>query len=51
MSVVKFLYFAVMGHRWGSDAIGGFSEDQVVAAAEEVRTADDEEIREALRQV
>jgi len=50
MSAVKFLYFAVMGHRWGSDDIGGFSEDQVVAAAAEVRTADDEEIREALRQ-
>jgi hypothetical protein len=50
MSLVKFLYFAVMGHRWGSDDIGGFSEDQVIAAAAEVRAADDEEIREALRQ-
>lgn len=50
MSVVKFLYFAVMGHQWGSDAIGGFLEEQVAAAAAEVRTADDEVVRDALRQ-
>lgn len=50
MSAVKFLYFAVMGHNWGSDMIGGFSEDQIATAAAEVRTADDEEIRDALRQ-
>lgn len=48
MTAIKFLYFAVMGHNWGADDVAGFSEGQVVAAAEEIRNATDEEIRAAL---
>ena len=50
MSEVKFVYFAVIGHVQGFDVPWGFHEEEVVEAAAHVRTADDEVIREALRQ-
>lgn len=48
MTAIKFLYFAVIGHNWGADDMDGFSEAQVVAAAREIRSATDEEVRAAL---